>query len=305
MKKKLKILLTNAWLEHMLGSEQFVFTITEELKKRGHEVTVFSYLQGIMSEAFNLIGIKTIHDTSELKEKYDLILVNHNGCLINIPKGFKIFTSHSPFVEIEQPIVGADRYVGISEEVCNNLWSYGFRPIIIYNPVNLERFKSVKPINKELKNVLLLSNKSHPQTKEFHVIVSACEELGLNLNVVGLGSGTAQWEVEKHINTADLVISMGRGIYESMAVGRNCVVAGYGKLAGFVDNKSYFEFRKWNCSGRIKTAEDITVQGLIKEFKKYNTEQGEKNRKLAEKYHSVEKIVDNYLKIYSIRSINI
>ena len=53
--------------------------------------------------------------------KYDLAIINHNKCLIELNKynniKKKIFTSHGIIPEAEQPYLGADYYVAISEEV--------------------------------------------------------------------------------------------------------------------------------------------------------------------------------------------
>ena len=297
MKKKLKILLMTAWLENFLGSELFLFTVAENLKSRGYEIEVYSYLWGVMSDAFKIIDVPPV---DKVEDKYDLAIISHNCCLIQAPKSaYKILTSHG-FPDVEQPIPSADKYVSISEEVYQNLFSKGFYSSILYNPVNLEKYKSQRPINQKLENVLLLSNKLKPTDDEFKIINEACKQLGLRLTPIGLGFGTAQWEIEEWINNSDLVISMGRGIYESMSCERNCIVAGYENLVGFINKKTYPEFLKTNCSGR-GSQELITVDGLIRELQKYNSEQGKINRELIEKNHNVVKFVDKLLNFYFYR----
>lgn len=298
MKRPLKILLMTAWLENFLGSELFLFSIAEEFKSRGYNIEIYTYLKGTMSDAFKIINVPLV---DKIEDKYDMAIISHNCCLIQSPKSaYKIFISHGPFVDVEQPILGADKYISISEEVYQNLYSKGFHSSVLHNPVNLEKYKSQRPINENLENVLLLSNKLTPIDSEFKVINEVCKQLELRLTPIGLGFGTAQWETEEWINNSDLVISMGRGIYESMACGRNCIVAGYGNLVGFIDKKTYPEFLKTNCSGR-GSQELITVDGLIRELKKYNPEQGKINRELAEKNHDVKKFVDKLLNFYFYR----
>ncbi len=291
-KNKLNILLMTAYLEFFLGTEIWSFAIAERLKQIGHDVEIFSYLKGIMSDAFKIINVPLV---DKIEDKYDLAIINHNGCLIQAPQSaYKIFISHGVNPEIEQPISGADKYISISEEVYQNSKRLGFDSEIILNPVNLDRFKSINPINKKLKNVLLLSNKESVQDKSFQEINKACKELGLRLTAIGRQFGTAQWETELWMNSADLVISLGRGIYESMAAGRNCIVAGYDMMGGFVDKKTYRELIKTNCSTR-PSIEKITKENVIRELKKYNKEQGEINRKIAEKNHDVVNITNCYL----------
>ena len=293
--RKLKILLTNNHLEYFLGSELWLFTMARELQKRGHEVSIFTYLKGIMLDAFSYNGMKVI---DEIEDKYDIAIMNHNSTLIQAPKSaYKIFTCHGPMVEMEQPIDGADTYVSVSNEVYDSMYDKGYPSTVICNPINLDLHKNERPVNDKLKNVLLLSNKISVTDGAFHEINTACKELDLNLTPIGINMGTAQWETEKWINCSDLVISMGRGIYEAMACERNVIVAGYGGLVGFLDEKNYPKFVQMNCSGRM-AQEAMSSKGFVKEFLKYNPKQGIINRELIKKNHNVKDVVDRYLSFY-------
>ena len=75
----MKILVTNHWLKKLGGSETFTYTLVAELKKRGYEIDVLTFQQGIVSERIRKdFGIKIL---STAKSSYDLILANHNTCV--------------------------------------------------------------------------------------------------------------------------------------------------------------------------------------------------------------------------------
>ncbi len=284
------------WAEYFCGTETHVYTLAEELKKLGHEVDVFTYLRATMWEAFRSLDVGLLED--EIEDKYDLAIINNNGCLVKAPKSaFKIFISNGVIPEAEYPVEGADEYVAVSEEVQKMLAVNGYESTIIRNSINIERFQSTKPTNKKLKNVLYLSNKITPGTEDYATLVGVCNELNLNLSILSLGCGTSQWDVENWINESDLVVTMGRGAYEAMACERSVLVAGYGALSGIINDKNFKEYRKVNTSTRT-AKENINVVGLVREFKKYDQKQGIKNREMILENNDVSKVINQYLNLY-------
>lgn len=283
------------WSEYFLGCETHTYAMAKEMISKGYEVHIFTYLKKEMWNKMKETGAKLLDD--DIKDEYDVVIINNNGCMPLAPKSaYKIFVSNGVIPANEYPVEGADRYISVSEEVKNNLNTLGYDSILIRNGVDCERFKSTRPINKKLKNVLILSNKQSPYDKEFQAVDEACRRMKLHLIACGLKFGTPMWETEEFINMADLVISLGRGTYEGMACGRNVIVGDYQGLDGFLDEKTYLESRKHNCSGR-RFIYEFTLDNIIGEFKKYNINQGEKNRKLALENHDIKNIVKSYLNI--------
>lgn len=291
------------WMEYFAGAEIHLYAIAKELLWRGHEVSVFTYYKGPMWKILKGSGAILLEE--EPGDKYDLVIMNGNACIGNIPEfAYIIMVTNGIVPSVEYPSPRADRYVGVSEEIKDTLWRKGYNSIIIRNGINCERLSSTKPIHKKLKNVLMISNKQSAQEPIFGMISEACRELNLRLTVLGLNFGTAQWIVEEFINQNDLVISLGRGILEAMACERNALVCDYQGIDGTIDNKSYFEIRKNNFSGRTHRI-PVSKQKIIEEFKKYNPNQGKKNRKLILDNHDIKKTVQNYLDLYKYRGLNV
>ncbi|MFW6174072.1 MAG: hypothetical protein ACOC5T_10035, partial [Elusimicrobiota bacterium] len=234
-----------------------------------------------------------------------IAIINNNASIPNAPKSaYKIFISNGIVPSQEYPVPGGDRYVSVSEEVKSALGKKGYDSTIIRNGIDCERFNSTKPIHKKLKNVLVISNKQSAQKSIFQIINEACKELNLKITVLGLNFGTAQWNVEEFINQNDLVISLGRGALEGMACKRNVLICDYQGIDGMINNKSYLEIRKNNFSGR-RYRGSISKDIIIKELKKYNYKQGERNRKLILQHHNINNTVQNYLDLYKYRELNI
>ena len=155
----MKVLLTNYNLLAAGGSETFTYTMAEELTRIGHDVDVTAFYIGDFA---GYIKQSPAHLNPTPKSEYDMIFVNHYPCLRtlikNEIKGHKTLTCHGT-MSFENPKPGADRYVAISEEVQDHMKSEGYEADLIFNGVNCERFKPIKPINKTLKNVYYLKVK--------------------------------------------------------------------------------------------------------------------------------------------------
>ena len=250
--KIMKILLATFSLERRAGSETWTMTMFHQLKKMGHTVDVFVK----SNDGNNLIDA-----TCDKNTKYDIAIINHNVCLTDLATWDikrRIFTSHGPTTELEQPVHGADVYVAVSEEVQENLTVKGFSSIVIRNPINTEDFSQVKP-SKTLKKILWMNNRK--PTDE--MIIPASEGYEYR----------TQWgwrsDVKENIQWADLVITSGRGVYEALSCGKNAMVVNWCGCDGMVTEKTILEFKKKNCSGRTVGA-FWPPERIREEFSKYD-----------------------------------
>lgn len=289
----MKILITNHWFKRYGGSETFTYTLGKELLSRGHEVHLHTNVPGALSLRMNKEGIP-----SRLDSWYDLILANHNTCVEAVSdKGLIIQTCHGTKPKLEQPSEAAHYHVAISEEVQRHLEKKGFDSTVIHNGVDCERFNPTTPLNPQLKTVLSLchSDEANALLQEA-CDIHGCNLITLNKYVNGL------FEVETMINQSDLVVSLGRGVYEAMACGRNVVIFDkrpyQESLAdGFLYNEKWLKrYVSKNCSGRSMKTHPTSRQ-LAYLFNMYNPAIGEDMRRLDLKYFDIKKQVDKYLQI--------
>ena len=290
-----KALVTNNHLDRFGGSETFTYTMVKELERLGYEVDVFTLTKEMKGMAEKLKD--NLVETP--KSNYDVIFVNHNTCLDQLAdvKGKKIFTSHGIYPRIEQVKDGADKYVAISKEVKQHISNLGKESTYILNGIDLERFRVRKLIRKTAKKVLSLC-----QGEEANFMIKkACKELGLEL-VVFQELGERVFNIEKHINEADIVFTLGRGVYEAMACGRDVIVfdsRSYQVDTNLADGRvanNFNEMVECNCSGR-KYKKVWEIKDIIEEIKGYKQENGADNREIAEKEFDIKNQVTKYLKL--------
>lgn len=289
----MNILLTNISLAKPGGSETFTYTMAKELISRGHNVYVFTFKKGLVyDKIINELKANVMQDI-----EYDLILANHTSCVDYVyGKGPIIQTCHGYIPAPEQPNTKADFHVGISQEVVDHLSSKNFKSVLIHNGIDCERFNKEKDTNKNLTNVLSLVQNDDTNNR----LSKICNSMGINFTSFNKKSNFV-WDVENKINDADLVISLGRGAYESFACARQVLV---------YDTRSYFkpfgdglttsdnikELIKNNCSGR-RYKKTYTDDDIIAELNAYNHYEGYKMREFALKELNIKNQVDKYFEI--------
>lgn len=277
----MKILITNTGLNDYRGTETWTYAMAKELSKE-HNVSVYS-------SAFGRIATKMSRFcelVDEIKEDYDLAIVNHRDCWDKVPDSiFKIFTSHSKIYDIEQPPKNAKYVVGVNEYINKN---------VIRNGIDCERFKPTK-INKELKDILYLSNPAYAAGKE------TMEEACKGYNLIMIEAETP--DIENSITQADLVVSLGRGALEAMASGKNVIYGDFRadwmncfKGGGLITPHNYNDFKTgaWH-----KDRKEMTVDDLRYEFKKYSKSIGEFNRQMILKDFNIKKTAKQYIDIWT------
>lgn len=236
----MRVLLANYWLRHYAGSETFTYAIWEELKRKGHVVDVLTCQKGGVSE--RMTGM-----VDSAGAEYDVTIYSHNPMLPFVRGRAKrtISLLHSPTEELEKPAQGADEYISVSEEVQKVNEERGFKSRVVWNGVNLDRFKPIENGQKG-KVVLCVGNSQNDRKK---LVREACQNLGFDYVGIGLDE-IPVWHTEKFMQDADVVVTAGRGVYEAMACGKPVICYGAYWADGIVTPENIIELMKCNCSGR-------------------------------------------------------
>lgn len=300
----MKVLVGNNKLQNPGGSETYTYALVEELVKQGNDVTcVASGYAGIVAKHIQDLGVKIYFQP--IHGIYDLALLSHTTSisLAKKVKAVKVQTCHGIYPQLEQPVNGMDAYVAISEEVQKHLTNKGYKSTLIENGVDCERFKPVRELNNKLKVILSLAHGE----KVNDVLKSVCAVLNIKLLTQNKfktpRTTTNVWDIERLINEADLVVSLGRGAYEAMACGRNVLIlddrvyTGEGMIGdGFVDLGNVNQFLENNCSGRYSKIK-FGKQAIINVLKRYNKSVGIDLRLFALENLNIKKQVDKYLQL--------
>lgn len=299
----MNILVANHKLSTISGSETFTYTLIEELIRRKHNVEYFTFHKGVTSERIeNDLNVKFMN-----RSKYDLILANHNTCIKEVYNmGFTIQTCHGIFPKLEQPSIFADGYVSISNEIQNYLSGLGYNSILIKNGINLNRFKPTKNLNQNIKKILSLCHSDLAND----LIQDSIDSNGLDIELIIFNKyKNPIWNIENYLNEADLVIGIGRSLYDAIACGRPviCFDARNDYMDSFGDGylvENIYGSINFNCSGRF-SKKVFDKNDIFQEILKYKSTDGFFLRKFAENELSIENSVDLYLDYYNkIKNIN-
>lgn len=290
----MKILVGNNHLVKTGGTENYTYALALELKRQGHDVEYFTFEKGEVSALLEKEGVRYMSS-----DRYDLILANHCTVAAALsPFGYVIQTCHGVKPKLEQPTHHADAYVSISEEVQLHLSSRGFKSSLIYNGIDCERFRAYKPISEKLTSVLSLCQSD--SMNDF--LKQVCQIKGIAFTACNKHVENV-WNIEELINSADLVVGIGRSIYDAMACGR-CVIIydsrDYMKEAlgdGYLTEDIISSALKYNCSGRC-FKKTFTQETFIEELEKYDSSDGKWARNYALKYFNIQKNVADYISIY-------
>jgi hypothetical protein len=274
--------------------------VVRELKKRGHDVVVYSPCGGELEK--ELSAVKSLYGV----EAPDIIIAQHAVCARDLYDAFPntpiIFSAHGLLPHVEEPPANIPfaEYLAINERVRDFIVAAGApldKITIVRNMVDREEFYPRTPIRETQPRVLFISN--HKKWKNYGRLFRACRTLGYPFKAIGAPYGRSR-TVADEINNADIVVSWGRGILEGMSCGR-CVMS-YDKLRGdgYLDDEGYFFSREHNF-GMPKTGDgcryDFTEEMIVRELRRYNPYDIRLHLENIDLYHDVVKATDRILSI--------
>lgn len=282
----MKILLTNHSLQYVGGTEKWTHDMARCLAKRGHQVEVLTLMTGMTSEKIEPFA----RVIDEPAGDYDLVLANHNTAFWRV-KGldaFKVYTSHGPSHHLEQPLHGADAYVGVSRETVAARSAEGFRNMqVITNGVDLTEF-----CPSDFRQVLIACK----AVAAGNMAIEACHKLGLPHTAIHYLSQPV-WDTAALMG--HIVIGCGRTAIEGLAAGCNVLVFDarqkrQGPVTdGWVTSENVEHLRQVNFSCRAY-GHECPPEKLMELLQNIPTEKGWQ-RAWAEENADIEQKADAYL----------
>lgn len=288
----MNVLVGNNHLDAIGGSEIYTYTLIKALsQKENVNVEYFTFHKGKVSERIE----KELGVSFRTRKKYDLIIASHHPVVKRLfAYGPTVQVCHGTIVDLEHPSPLADYHVAVSQEISDFLNSKGYANEILLNGIDLKTKTPDKELNTEIKNVLSLC-----QSVEANEVLSEiCEEEGWGFTAFNKFINPT-FNIEKVINNHDVVVGLGRSIYDAMACGRACVIYDQrdynGNLGdGYLSPDLFERLSLFNCSGRY-SRKVFTKEELKKEFFKYNAQDGKVLREIAEAKLDVTKLAESFL----------
>jgi glycosyltransferase involved in cell wall biosynthesis len=278
----MKIILATGWMCGYTGSETWTYTMAKYLSRK-HDVKILTQNPGLLSDKVDFCPVITKY------EPCDLAIVNHKPMRAMIPVGVPvIYTSHSVFHDVEKYPDDTVIKAAPSFEIAD-IYADKYDVTVIYQPVDMERFKP-SPINDKPKDILYLCNPNYARGADF------VKEAFKGYNVLTIDKPV--FNIEDYIKQADVVVSLGRGIYEALAMGRNvisgdwrCYMKGF-EGAGMITDDNFSRLLLHNLSGRADPVK-FTPDTLRAELDKYDPD-----RIIDMTPFNAETIADNYLTLW-------
>ncbi len=273
----LRVLLTNVTLATRSGTELFTRDLAIGLARRGHRPVVYTPDPGVVAEEIRAAGIAVTADLAEVAEEPDVIHGHHTLPLMAALEWFSgrpaLFVVHDRRQWTDAPPLHPRilRYVAVDEHCRERLAEAGLpqnATAVVYNAVDLSRFRPRPPLPPKASRALLFSNYV-TEADVAGVARQACAALGITLDVAGSRLGAAQARPQDVLPTYDLVFGKARCALEAMAVGCAVVVCDVAGVGGLVTPENFDALRRLNF-GRCTLAEPVTVEALTRAILRYD-----------------------------------
>lgn len=242
----MKILIGCNNFSYLSGSPLYVYTLANELRLLGHEVTIYSpYIGGVITAKAEEAGIEVVDLLNPVAE-YDVMHLNQQTSkrLLAEYDFPAVYTIHSEF-PCEEPVRSEriGKYIAIRPSIAQ---TWGIDCEIIYNPIDFRRFHPFPKPEKEL-TLFVGTIDSLREDSAMHLLDSGKNCRFVGQKFAGWAEGLDNWfpetwEIENHLRDATETagIMLGRTTLEGFASGLPAIiydVDGEGRIMGITHHE--------------------------------------------------------------------
>jgi hypothetical protein len=274
------------------GADTYLLTVTEQLERLGHRVTIHALEQGELADWARARGFNVAAGERDLPERADALL-SHDGATAPLlaqryPEAPLVYVIHSEIFTIDTPPQIPDVasvVVALSDRVARHAAGLA-EPVEIVRlrqPIDTQRFSPRGDPQARPRVALVMGNYLRGGRRE--LLRSALEQLGVQVLAVGV-DGEVTPEPETVISAADAVFGKGRVILEAMACGRPAFVYDWFGADGWVTPETYPAMEADAFAGLSDGETTGDVSQLAEQIARYDAGMGIANRELALKHHA-------------------
>ena len=274
----MKVLITNSSLDLRTGTDLYVRDLAVALIRRGHAVVACSSRLGEVADELRKLAVPVIDEPAACPVTPDIIHGHHHvdtmGALCAFPGVPAVSVCHGwvPWEEMPPRHPRIARYVAVDETCRDRLvleCGIDARQVdVLLNFVDLDRFRPRDPLPETPRRALVFSNLAQ-KNEHLAVIVEACRQMGLSLDLMGLASGSAQAFPERVLGRYDIVFAKARSAIEAMAVGAAVVLTDQFMLGEMVTRAGFDRLRPLNFGIRTMTRQ-LSLAPLLEEMARYD-----------------------------------
>jgi hypothetical protein len=303
----LKVLITNRVLLRGSGTETVVRDLALELRKLGHEPMIYAPIVGAVADQVRAQGLPVFTDIREVKPIPDIIHGQHHAetltALLRFPDTPAIFVCHDATAWHDDPLLFPRvlRYVAVDHRCVKRFEANGKIPRknirILFNAVDLSRFKPRSPLPVKPRRAAIFSNYASKRTHA-SAVMKACQSLGIALDVIGKASNTVTAKPEEVLPAYDLVFAKAMCALESMAIGSAVVLCDFAGLGAMVNCANFSEFRKLNF-GAGTLVRPLDPQLIAAEIQNYDAQEAKLVSELARKQAKLSNAAVEWVELYN------
>lgn len=274
----LKVLIVNATLATLTGTETYVRDLALGLSRKGHTPIVYAPELGYIAEELRRHTIPVVDNLNSVGTVPDIIHGNHNTELITALLHFEtvpsVFYCHSWIDWISAPPSHPRilAYVAVDETcrdrlVLENAVSPD-RVHVQLQGTDLERFTPRQPLPQKPARALVFSNNANHWT-HLNAVREACKRAGIELDVIGAGVSASAQNPESLLSNYDLVFAKARCALEALAVGAAVILCDFVGSGPMVTTTELDRLRRLNFGFRT-LSENIDAELLLREIRRYD-----------------------------------
>jgi glycosyltransferase involved in cell wall biosynthesis len=274
----MKILFTNISFDAYTGTQTVTRDLALALTRAGHTVTIYTRWIGRIADELRAAGIAMTDNLFSLDCAPDVIHGHHHEVLIEalvrFPDTPAVYLSHDATGLNDAPLKHPRirRYFAVDKRcqarVERELGAAAGELVVIPNAVDTERFKLRGTLPAKPRRALVFSNYASKST-QLPAIQKACRKAGIELDVMGIATGTGSDHPETALPAYDLVFAKGRCALEAMAVGCAVVLCDRPGLGPIVTAEELDHLRSWNF-GRALLTEPVKMGALLERIARYD-----------------------------------
>jgi hypothetical protein len=274
----MRILITNASLGPVGGTQAYVRDLACWLLDQGHSPIVYAALLGETARQLQRRTVPVVDDLHEIGVQPDVIHGNSAAetmiALLHFPNTPATFVCHGwAGIEAAPPkFPRILRYIAVDDTCADRLQLCEGIPIercaTVLNAVDVRRFTQRSALPARPRRALVFSNTAHEMT-HLPTIRRACKEVGIEVDVVGRYAGTAVEHPHEVLGRYDLVFAKAKCAIEAMVVGAAVIVCDANGLGGLVRYSELSRMRRLNFGIRVMDQPN-SVAGVRREIEAYD-----------------------------------
>lgn len=274
----LKVLIANATLATLTGTETYVRDLALGLLRKGHTPIVYAPELGPIAQELRRCTVPVVDNLNRVGTVPDIIHGNHNTELITALLHFEtvpsVFFCHSWTDWISAPPSHPRilAYVAVDETCRDRLVLENavpqYRVHVRLHAVDLERFTPREPLPEKPARALVFSNNANHWT-HLNAVREACKRAEIELDVIGAGVNASTVNPESLLSKYDLVFAKARCALEALAVGTAVILCDAAGSGPMVTTAELDQLRRLNFGIRT-LSENVDADLLLREIRRYD-----------------------------------